>query len=326
MKTIYKHKINCTVIIVGKNAEKTLGACIDSVNKAIQNSNYIDLSDIIYVDSKSLDGSVEIAKKKNINIIEIVDGHTSAALGRYLGLKYSKYKNVLFLDSDMELDLEWFNNSFNYYLEYNAIHGERYEKIYKKNSLVKEVPKYFGIERVNIAQNIGGCFMINMKHLPKVNFSPILKEEEEKDFYAKFLDLQFVYQIPIPMFIHNNYNPPKYRLKSYFKPYEKIGYLLSFFYALKNKYLLNYIRLQKHYFYTVFASVLFYYFLFLEMYFYSTLIAIGLSLIMKKLYKGALATMVFFPIKIIMSIIFLNKKFSYSYKYKNNIHQHLGGF
>jgi glycosyltransferase involved in cell wall biosynthesis len=309
--------MNLSILIIGKNTEKTLEKCISSIFDAIQNTKYIDSCDIIYIDSNSSDSSVDIAKAKKVETIEMIDGFTTASLGRYLGLKHSNHNNILFIDGDMELDLDWFDNSFDYYSQYGAIHGERYEKIYNNDVVIKEIPKFFGMEQAEVAKNIGGCFMVNMKNLKGINFSPILKDEEERDFYAKFLDKQLIYRIPVPMFIHNNYNLTTSRLKSYLLPYNKIGYLLSFFYSVKNGYFANYFKLQNKFLISAIASLFFYYFMISGAFVLIIIPIILLRLINKEYYKGALASMIFFPYKLITSIIYLKKDFKCSYRYRN---------
>ena len=85
--------MNLSILIIGKNTEKTLEKCISSIFDAIQNTKYIDSCDIIYIDSNSSDSSVDIAKAKKVETIEMIDGFTTASLGRYLGLKHSNHNN-----------------------------------------------------------------------------------------------------------------------------------------------------------------------------------------------------------------------------------------
>ncbi|WP_258238917.1 glycosyltransferase family A protein [Arcobacter sp. CECT 8985] len=304
---------------MGKNSTKTLEECINHLKNAIKKVVYIEKYEIIYVDSNSSDGSAELAKENGVEVIEIVEGYTTASLGRYLGKKYAKYDNLLFCDSDMYLDIEWFNASKEYYEKYGAIIGERHEKLYRNDIVIKEIHNFYNIEKVEVVNNVGGCLMINVKEVQEINFSPILKEEEERDFFSKFLDKRLIYKIPVKMFIHNNYNLATSRLKSYVYPYNKIGYILSFFSSLKHGYLKNYIKLQRSYLVSVLASLLFYYFLFSSLFLCSLIPIMIIYIENRKYYKGSIITMLFFPYKLLASFLFLTKKLKYTYKYKNKI-------
>ena len=180
-KNIKYNDMSLTIIIIGKNTSKTLSNCIKSINTAVVNSKYINSYEVIYIDSMSYDDSVDIAKSfNNVETIKIIDGYTSASFGRYLGKMYSKYKNLLFMDSDMYMDKDWFNASIEYYNQYGAIIGERYEKLYKNDAVVKEIPRFYNIKDVEIASNIGGFLMIKKEIIGNINYTPIIKNEEEK--------------------------------------------------------------------------------------------------------------------------------------------------
>ena len=135
--------MNISAIIIGKNSNKTLSKCINNLKKSLNKTVIIQKYEIIYVDSNSIDNSIELAKEAEVQIIEIIGGYTSASLGRYLGKQYSKYENLLFLDGDMDIEESWFSESFDYYMRYKAIIGERHEKLYKNNNVLKEIPNFY---------------------------------------------------------------------------------------------------------------------------------------------------------------------------------------
>ncbi|MFY4806206.1 glycosyltransferase family 2 protein [Aliarcobacter butzleri] len=306
---------------MGKNSVKTLKNCINHIREAVKITAFINNYEIIYVDSNSSDNSVKIAKENNVEVIEIIDGYTTASLGRYLGKKYAKYNNLLFIDSDMYLDAEWFKASKKYYEKYGAIIGERYEKLYRDDKVIKEIPKFYDIKNIEVASNIGGFLMIKKEIIRNVNYTPIIKNEEEKDFYAKFYDKSKIYKIPIIAYIHNNYNLTSSRLKDYIYPYNKNGYIISLLNSLKNGYFMNYLFLQKRYVLSICVSIIFYISFFIESY------TIGVSSLFfllfngKKQIKGSVMTTIFFPYKFIMSLIFLLKNKSCQYVYRNISHK-----
>jgi glycosyltransferase involved in cell wall biosynthesis len=310
--------LKISIIIIGKNSEKTLKSSIKSIFSAIENTNIINKFEIIYVDSFSSDSSIDIAQKFQIKIISITNGFTSASLGRYLGKKYSQYENLIFIDSDMYLDENWFNDSLEYYKKYGAIIGERYEKMYKNNKVIKEIPKFYNIEKVKEAFSIGGFLMIRKEIVENINYTPSIKNEEEKDFYAKFYDKNRIYKIPVLAYIHNNYNLTQSRIKDYISPYTKNGYILSLFNSIKNNYFKSYIVLQRKYIISVSSSLLFYMSIFTTSYVWLFISLVLLPINGKKNIRGSLMTMLFFPYKFIMSLIFLNKNKVTKYIYKNN--------
>ncbi len=290
--------------------------CIENLKNVITKSEHIEEYEIIYVDSNSSDDSLSIAKKNGVEVIDIVEGYTTASLGRYLGKKYAQYDNLLFVDSDMYLDIEWFNASKEYYKKYGAIIGERYEKLYKDNKVIKEIPKFYGIEKVDVSSNIGGFLMIKREMIENINYTPMIKNEEEKDFYAKFYDKCKIYKVPIMAYVHNNYNLTTSRINDYLNPYAKNGYILSAISSIKNGYFKSYVRLQKKYIVSSIVSILLYIGLIT-----GNILFIGSLILLlvngKKQLKGSLMTTIFFPYKFLMTLVFLTKKQISKYKYKN---------
>jgi glycosyltransferase involved in cell wall biosynthesis len=314
---------NFSIIVIGRNSEKTLKKCIEHINLSVLNTCYIDKYEIIYVDSISTDNSLLIAEEHEINILKVYDGFSSASLGRYLGKKYSKYKNLVFIDSDMYLDENWFNNSLVYYKKFNAIIGERYEKLYKNNKVIKEIPRFYNITKVEVALSIGGFLMIKKDLVKDINYTPIIKNEEEKDFYAKFYHKSKIYKIPELAYIHNNYNLSVSRIKDYIYPYTKNGYILSLFNSIKNNYFMNYVSLQRKYIVSIVSSIIFFISIAMSCYIGSLISFLLLFFNGIMQLKGSVMTMLFFPYKFVMSLIFLKKKkIIYTYRksvYKMNI-------
>ena len=57
-------------IIIGKNEGHKLVRCINSIKKTIDENNIGDY-EIIYVDSKSTDNSIELVEKFNVQLMNI---------------------------------------------------------------------------------------------------------------------------------------------------------------------------------------------------------------------------------------------------------------
>ena len=91
-----------SLIVIGVNEAKNLKRCFDSIHKFAQ-FNEIEY-EIIFVDSSSIDNSIEIANQCNLNRILILEKEKrNAAKGRNLGAKHANGDIFCFLDGDMEL-------------------------------------------------------------------------------------------------------------------------------------------------------------------------------------------------------------------------------
>ena len=149
-------------IAIGKNEGWKLNRCLESIFLTIK-LNSINKFEIIYVDSKSEDNSIEIARKFNkIKIFSII-GKCNAAIARNIGAKEAKGDFFVFIDGDMEIMPSFFPLVFeNNRLKYDFVSGNWIDYHYSnKESKV--------VIRKNIKKNnnsdineftCGGLFMI----------------------------------------------------------------------------------------------------------------------------------------------------------------------
>lgn len=307
-----KNTRSFSVVIIGRNCERSITRCIDSLRKAFLHLPFQIEIQYIYVDSKSSDRSLEIALSKKVEIIKIVNGFISAAAGRHIGLIHCKYDNIVFVDSDMEVRLDWFSKSLSKYYQYGAIVGDRHELIYNcKGEVVKEIEKFYKFDKEKIVYRIGGFLMINRNLIIK-NYNPWLRNEEESDFYARFVLNTYVYALPFTAYTHHNYEMGKKKIIDYFMPESKNGYIKSFINSIKNRYFIGYCITQGHYLFLMLSS-LFLYSSFL--YWPFLLISIFLMFFSKKNRSiGGILTVLFFPYKLIGLILCsFEKKIEYIY-------------
>lgn len=118
-------------IIIGKNIEKTISLCLDSVYKFVK-VNRITEYEIIYVDSSSKDKSVTIAKNYPIMILQI-NGKANSAIGRNTGAKFAIGNTLFFIDGDMEILPDIYKTAFNEKngeLSYPFVTGARQDILY----------------------------------------------------------------------------------------------------------------------------------------------------------------------------------------------------
>ena len=93
-------------IIIGRNEGWKLTQCFLSVFHAVE-QNKIKNFEVIYVDSKSTDDSIERAKSfSNIKIFQIA-GVCNAAIARNIGAKESNGETLFFIDGDMEIQADF---------------------------------------------------------------------------------------------------------------------------------------------------------------------------------------------------------------------------
>lgn len=120
-------------IIIGKNIENTVELCINSINQFIK-ENSIEKYEIIYVDSDSKDKSIDIAKNYSIQVLQI-SGNVNAAIARNSGAKFSNGEVLFFIDGDMEILPEFYNNIFfsnSIELKYPFVNGYWEDRFYDK--------------------------------------------------------------------------------------------------------------------------------------------------------------------------------------------------
>ena len=120
-------------IVIGMNEEKTVGLTIKSIISYIL-YNRIDDYEIIYVDSRSTDSSIEIVKEfKEVKTFKII-GDRNAAIARNIGAIEAKGDIFIFLDADMEIVKEFHSVAFNgERLIYPYISGQLKNIFYDKN-------------------------------------------------------------------------------------------------------------------------------------------------------------------------------------------------
>lgn len=90
-----KGKVDLSIVIVSFNTKALLSSCIDSILKYTKNIKF----EIVVVDNNSEDGSAETAKKLGARVIKN-KSNLGFAMANNQGLKISKGKYILFLNSD----------------------------------------------------------------------------------------------------------------------------------------------------------------------------------------------------------------------------------
>jgi cellulose synthase/poly-beta-1,6-N-acetylglucosamine synthase-like glycosyltransferase len=116
-----------SVVIIGRNEGNRLVNCI----KAVQNLTYPkEKMEIIYVDSRSSDDSLEQVRKLGVKKVFVLEEEkTCAAMGRNKGLEHAEGELVLFLDGDTQIWPDFLETAIPHFVnpEIGIVYGRRVE-------------------------------------------------------------------------------------------------------------------------------------------------------------------------------------------------------
>lgn len=148
-------------IVIGRNEGRKLTCCLESIYKTIVENNLVSY-EVIYVDSKSTDDSIERAKQfKNLKIIHLI-GDFNAAIARNIGAKESLGEELCFLDGDMELIPEMFAT---FYTEekklfYPFLSGDWINYFYSQDWVLLDKDSGLRLKKDVTRSTVGGLFFI----------------------------------------------------------------------------------------------------------------------------------------------------------------------
>lgn len=95
-----RNSIRSSVVIVARNSQKTIGACI----KSIKHQSF-PASEIVVVDNGSTDSTAMIARKNGVRVVsEPTPGRGRA---RNRGLREARQDFIVYIDSDAYADRDW---------------------------------------------------------------------------------------------------------------------------------------------------------------------------------------------------------------------------
>ena len=110
-----------SVVLIARNEENNIARAVESVLSAVA---LYAATEIVLVDSASIDGTVEIAGRYPINIVRLGSSwFLSAAAGRYIGTYYTRGSLVLYMDGDMELGREWLDQAISFAVDHGDVAG-----------------------------------------------------------------------------------------------------------------------------------------------------------------------------------------------------------
>jgi len=211
-------KLKVSILITNYNKSKYLDRCI----KSCQNQSYKNI-EIIFVDDKSTDNSINVAKKfKRIKILQTKFRTNFPALNQInaikLGLQYCSGKTIFLLDSD---DF-FFNNKLMVIMNHFNMQPEKnlfcdIPKVYYSKKRIR----YFNIKKKN-SKSIWPTVMPTSCIAVKKSFlKDCLKKTFIKEKKFKYLELDFRISVYATN-LKSQYNIIKKNLTYYFKNSEGI--------------------------------------------------------------------------------------------------------
>lgn len=199
--SIEKGEVTLSVVVIGRNEGCRLVNCLDSIHQITYPKGDFEL---IYVDSRSTDDSVDNAKSKGAKVIEIDHSHPNAALARNTGWNAAKGKFVLFLDSDTVLHPQFISIAISEFKnpDVGVVSGNLQER-HPDETIFNRV---FDLDwNISTKDYCGGNALIRRDALEKINgYNPKLIAGEEPEMCQRLkLKGYVVKHIDVPMASHD---------------------------------------------------------------------------------------------------------------------------
>lgn len=179
-------------IVIGKNEGWKLKLCFDSILNVVQKDE-INAYEVVYVDSRSSDDSIALAKTyPNIRVF-LVTGECNAGVGRNIGAKEALGNILFFIDGDMELQPNFLKNVLcdnDKRLVYPFISGLHLDMLYDTSwkfrySQLENHPPCDEIWMITT----GGLFMVERKYWEELGgIDTRLRANEDYDFGLRMFE------------------------------------------------------------------------------------------------------------------------------------------
>ncbi len=128
-----------SIVIPAYNEEKALGKVLDGLREISIRNNYE--TEIIVVDDASNDRTAEIARAKDVKVLQHIKNQGYGASLK-TGINYSKNEVIAIVDADGSYPIEEISGLLKNIGEYDMVVGARIKKG-ANMSLLRKLPKYF---------------------------------------------------------------------------------------------------------------------------------------------------------------------------------------
>lgn len=170
-------------IIIGRNEGWKLTKCLESVFETT-NRNKLSKYEVLYVDSKSTDDSVNRALTYNfVNVIKLT-GDVNAAIARNVGAKESKGDVLFFIDGDMEIQPEFLPHVYeeNKGLIANFVSGNWENFYHDINGKLLNKSLQYNITNDIAESTTGGLFLIKKQIWDQIGgMDPVFFKSQDID-------------------------------------------------------------------------------------------------------------------------------------------------
>jgi len=194
------------VVIIGRNEGERLRACLTSVFAM----NYPrDLVEVLYIDSSSTDSSVSLARSLGVKTI-VLDGPTTAALGRNAGWTQTEAPFILFLDGDTLLHPDFVASAVAHFND--PLHTEPLAGVYGNRRETRTADSIYNAlfdldwnAGTGYSLFFGGDALVRREALAAVGgYNPLLIAGEEPDLCRRMRGLGYrILHIDEPMTLHD---------------------------------------------------------------------------------------------------------------------------
>jgi glycosyltransferase involved in cell wall biosynthesis len=193
-------------IIIGRNQERTIYDCINSVYASVRENN-LTCFEVIFVDSDSTDKTLEIIKEHFPEVILVgLKGNMSIAIAKNTGARIATGSVLFFIDGDITLDEKFIGQVLDEKkcLKYQLVSGKLEEILYNERwENVGFVKDRFGARTQSV--ELGGVFVIKTELFNLVSgFNEHMRVDEDADLQVRLAARNVtVERLPCRMATHN---------------------------------------------------------------------------------------------------------------------------
>lgn len=214
MQAIDPAPYSISVVVIGLNEALHLARCFTSIRECLrQGADHLAGWEVLYVDSGSNDGSVQIAREEADAVYRLEEAPTAGA-ARAVGLERADGELILFLDGDMEIHPSWLRTVLQRWpaagteTKVAGLVGVRDDIEYQVRAGEIEIQRtwenVYRITEPGVAFHFGGALLARSRTLRQIGgYRPELRSFEEPDLHARLrADGWRVGEIPVPFIRH----------------------------------------------------------------------------------------------------------------------------
>jgi glycosyltransferase involved in cell wall biosynthesis len=196
-----------SVVIIARNEERFVSACVESVLAATSGLGHID---VVLVDSASTDNTAAIATRFPIRIVQLSSRiDLCPALARVVGERFTQGRYVLFVDGDTTISREWILAALETLAtrpDVGGVGGRLRELYYDRDRIVGENPDLFNhrSDQIESVHQLGGNAIYRRAALQRVgSFNPYILSYEEAELAERLRRAGFsTVRLPIVVGTH----------------------------------------------------------------------------------------------------------------------------